>query len=236
MKLRYTWTLALVLFSGLCRPARSQAADAAAEAPTAPIEIDKRIFGVLPNYRTADGNVLFQPITARQKYGIGLRDSFDKPVYLLAGFYAGINQLTNSNPSFGQGMKGYGRRYIRSLGDAAVGNLMTEAVVPSLLREDPRYFLHGPNGESVGHRVWYALTRVMVTRTDAGGSRFNFSEFLGNAGAVAISNLYYAESRTTVSNVKRLGLQIGTDAFANVLKELWPDVKARLFRKKADRT
>ncbi len=69
-------------------------------------------------------------------------------------------------------------------------------------------------------RAWYALTRVVVTRTDSGGRRFNFSEFLGNAGVVAISDLYYPEFRTATSNLQKLGIQIGTYALANVLKEI----------------
>ena len=87
--------------------AQTRPADAAA-----PAKMDRRAYGVLPNYRAADGMAPFHPITTAQKYGIGLRDSFDKPVYLLAGFYAGIAQLEDSNPSFGQGMRGFGRRYI----------------------------------------------------------------------------------------------------------------------------
>ena len=81
-------------------------------------------------------------------------------------------------------------------------------------------------------RAWYALTRVVVTKADSGRARFNFSEFLGNAGVVAISNLYYPESRTAASNLQKLSIQIGTDALSNVLKEVWPDLKQRLFRKK----
>ncbi|QOY87756.1 hypothetical protein [Paludibaculum fermentans] len=209
-------------------------AAAPGEAPAAPaVEIDKRVFGVLPNYRVADGNAPFSPITTRQKFVIGAKDSFDKPVFLLAGFYAGLAHLQNSNPSFGQGAKGFGNRYVRSLGDTIIGNFMTEAVFPSLLKEDPRYYMLGQNGKTGKQRFFYALSRVMVTKTDSGGSRFNFSEVLGNGVSVAASNLYYPESRTYSANLSKLALQIGTDAISNVLKEFWPDVKQRMQKKKA---
>ncbi|HSR09357.1 MAG TPA: hypothetical protein VLM42_19650, partial [Bryobacteraceae bacterium] len=109
----------------------------AAQQPAAPA-IDKRIFGVLPNYRTADGTVPFTPITTRRKFYIAAKDSFDYPVYLTAAAFAGLYQLDNENPSFGQGLKGYARRLATSYADQAVGNLMTEAIFPSLLHEDPR--------------------------------------------------------------------------------------------------
>lgn len=208
-------------------------AAAPSEAPAAPAaEIDKRVFGVLPNYRVADGNAAFSPITTRQKFTIGAKDSFDKPVFLLAGFYAGLAHLQNSNPSFGQGAKGFGNRYVRSLGDTIIGNFMTEAVFPTMLKEDPRYFMLGQNGKTGKQRFFYALSRVVVTKTDSGGSRFNFSEVLGNGVSVAASNLYYPESRTYSANLSKLALQIGTDAISNVLKEFWPDVKQRMQKKK----
>jgi hypothetical protein len=70
---------------------------------------------------------------------------------------------------------------------------------------------------------------VFVTKTDSGGSRFNFSEALGNATAVAISNSYYPDNRDAGDAVEKLGMQIGVDAVSQVLKEFWPDIKHKLF-------
>src|SRR5579872_4034005 len=81
-----------------------------AEQPAAPPaetqQIDKRIFGVLPNYRTADGSAPFVPINAKRKFYIAAKDSFDYPVYPLSAAFAGLYQLDDQNPSFGQGVKG----------------------------------------------------------------------------------------------------------------------------------
>ena len=190
---------------------------------------DKRIFGVLPNYRTADGTQPFRPITTKQKFTIATKDTFDYPSYVLAAAFSGISQVNNSNPSFGQGLKGYARRYASAVGDQDIGNFMTEAIYPSLLREDPRYFrkVHG----SVSSRLFYAATRVFVTRTDAGTWRFNFSEFLGNGTVASIGNLYYPDARGFGPTMQRMGTQIGTDAISGVLKEFWPDIKRKLFHK-----
>jgi hypothetical protein len=192
---------------------------------------DKRVFGVFPNYRTTDGNVPFQPVSSKQKFLIGLKDSFDWPVYLTGGAFAALYQLENQNPSFGQGMKGYARRYGTALGDQIIGNMMTESIFPALLHEDPRYFRIGRGRGGIGHRAFYAASRIFVTRTDSGGKTFNFSEWVGNASAVAISNAYYPDTRTAGDNIERLGIACATDAFSQVMKEFWPDVKHALFHR-----
>ena len=190
---------------------------------------DKRIFGVLPNYRTADGSLPFTPISTKKKFTIATKDTFDYPSYVLAAAFAGISQLDNSNASFGQGLKGYARRYGVSIADQDMGNFMTEAIYPTLLREDPRYFrkVHG----SFAGRLGYAATRVLVTRTDAGNWRFNTSEFLGNGTVAAIGNWYYPDARGLTPTLQRMGTQIGTDAISGVLKEFWPDIKRKWFHK-----
>jgi hypothetical protein len=201
------------------------------EKSTAPETQDKRVFGVFPNYRTTDGNAPFQPISSRQKLIIGLKDSFDWPVYITGGLFAALYQLEDQNPSFGQGMKGYARRYGTALGDQVIGNMMTESIYPSLLHQDPRYFRIGKGHGTVAHRIAYAASRIFISRTDRGGQQFNFSEWVGNASAVAISNAYYPDTRTAGDNIERLGIACATDAFSQVMKEFWPDVKHALFHR-----
>jgi hypothetical protein len=190
---------------------------------------DKRIFGVLPNYRTADGTTPFMPITTKQKFTIATKDTFDYPSYVLAAAFSGISQLENSNPEFGQGLKGYAKRYGTAVADQDLGNFMTEAIYPTFLHEDPRYF-RKVRGSAKG-RLAYALERVFVTRTDSGGSRFNFSEWLGNGTVAAIGNLYYPGERGFAYTMQRTGTQVGTDAISDVLKEFWPDIKKKWLHK-----
>jgi len=191
--------------------------------------MDKRIFGVLPNYRTADGTMPFRPITTKQKFTIAVKDTFDYPSYVLAAGFSGISQLENSNAEFGQGLKGYARRYASAIADQDIGNFMTEAIYPTLLHEDPRYFrkVHG----SFAGRLGYASTRVFVTRTDSGGSNFNFAEWLGNGTVAAIGNAYYPGERGFGYTMQRTATQVGTDAISNVLKEFWPDIKRKWLHK-----
>jgi hypothetical protein len=74
----------------------------------------------------------------------------------------------------------------------------------------------------------YALKQIVIVRTDSGGHFFNLSEWGGNAAAVAISNAYYPDTRKASDNAERLFVAVGTDAFDNILKEFWPDIKKKL--------
>jgi hypothetical protein len=198
------------------------------QAPPVQAPADKRMFGVLPNNRTTEESLPFHPITAKQKFTIAAKDSFDWPVFPTAGLFAGLYQIENQNPSFGQGMKGYAHRFATAYGDQMIGNMMTEAIVPVAFHQDPRYFRRGQG--SLKGRVWYSLTRIVVAKMDTGKNSFNVSEWGGNALAVAISNAYYPDTRTASDNLERLFVACGTDAFSNVLKEFWPDVKRKLFK------
>jgi hypothetical protein len=186
---------------------------------------DKRVFGVLPNYRTTENGIPFKRITAKQKLKIAFKDSFDWPAYITGGLFAGLYQLENSNPSFGQGTAGYFRRFGTSSGDQIIGNMMTEGIVPSLIHQDPRYFRLGSTEGTKKHRLVYALESIIVARMDTGKKSFNFSEWGGNAITASIGNAYYPDGRSASGTAQRLLIFCGTDAFSNVLKEFWPDVK-----------
>lgn len=191
---------------------------------------DKRAYGVLPNYRTAEADSPWSPITAKQKFTIAKKDTFDGPSYLMAGFFSGISQLNNSNPSFGQGMKGYGRRYLSSIADQDIGNFLTEGILPTAFHQDPRYFRKGHG--SVMSRILYAASRSTVAKNDAGKWTFNASEFVGNGMVAALGNAYYPDAVGFSPTMQRMFTQIGTDSLSQVLKEFWPDVKRKFFHKR----
>jgi hypothetical protein len=107
---------------------------------------------------------------------------------------------------------------------------MTTAIFPSLLHEDPRYYQMGTG--TFSRRFYYGWSRLIVTRTDSGETRYNYSEPVGNAVAAAISNVYHpAEERTASRNAKTFGFLILYDGLANELKEFWPDIRRKAFHK-----
>ncbi len=210
----------------------AQQPEAKSSAAAGSASTDKRILGIIPNYRTYPSLKEYKPISAKEKFGIATQDAFDRGTFALAAAFAGYSQLTNANPSFGQGIEGYSHYFVTSFADWSIGDYMTEAVFPVMLHQDPRYFRRGTgSGRS---RLFYAVGQLVWTRTDSGGHMFNFSEIGGNAAATAISQAYYPENRTAGNAVTKLGIQVGMDAASNIMKEFWPDLHRKLSRRHAE--
>jgi hypothetical protein len=190
------------------------------------IHVEKRLFGVLPNYRADQETADYKPLQVWEKFKIAEKDTFDWPNFpLMAGFAMQTQVAQNGwhGKAFGRTFAEY---YARSFGDAFIGNFITEAAMPSLLHEDPRFFRSGVG--SVWRRAYKAARQVLVTRTENGGQTFNYSEVVGNSIVVAITSAYYPDSRRLGPASERVGLAIGNDVVSNLLTEFWPDVKRKL--------
>jgi hypothetical protein len=227
MKFIITW---LVAMGGLVAPAFSQSdVSKTTDPPQNGAQSEsKRILGIIPNYRTSPSLRNYKPLTAAEKFKLASQDSFDRGTVALALLFGGEAQLTNSNRAFGQGAAGFARYFGTSYGDFVIGDYMTEAIFPTLLHQDPRYFRRGTgSGRS---RIGYAIEQIFWTHRDSGGTQFNFSEVIGNSSAAAISTAYYADSRTAADAASKLGVQLGVDMASNVLKEFWPDLERKLKR------
>lgn len=192
---------------------------------------DKHIMGVVPNYATVnEPSPIYTPLSKAEKFKTAAHDTFDPFNWVLAGLYAGAYQEQNEFGGFGQGGRGYAKRYGAVFADGAVSTYLSEGVLPTLLHEDPRYFRLGEGTK--WHRIGYAMTRVLVTRTDAGGERFNNSEIFGNLLAAGISNAYYpAANRSLGDTAVKFGVGVVSDAGFNVLKEFWPDMRHRVLHR-----
>jgi hypothetical protein len=193
--------------------------------------LPRRIFWIIPNYRSHASLKDSTPLTAGGKFKIAARDSFDPGTFLLSGAFAGVALASNSTPSYGHGMAGYGRYYGATYGDFMIGNMMTEGVFPSLLHQDPRYFRRGSG--STWSRLGYAMSQIFITHGDNRKTQFNFSELCGNATAVAISNAYNPDNRTASDAVGKLGIQLGIDMAGNIIKEFGPDLHRKFEKKPA---
>lgn len=189
-----------------------------------------RLFGFIPNYATVEGGASEPPLTTGGKFKLTLDSAFDPYEFAIVGGVAAMGQAQNQDPSLGQGLKGYSERYAKAFADQAVSNVMTGAILPSLLREDPRFYERGRG--SFLSRFDYALSRIFVTRTDSGTMQFNYSEFVGNAAASGISNLYEPTSDRTLPNtLNTLETQLAIDAIAYEAKEFWPDIRHKILHR-----
>jgi hypothetical protein len=213
-------------------PSLTQAATSAAvHRSTAEGQQTKRILGIIPNFRSVSVDAKLPPLSPGDKFKLMLQDSFDYSSFIYVGVLAGIGQAQNSYPAFHQGAAGYGRYYWHSFADNVGGNLMTEAVVPTLTREDPRYYTLGRGG--FVRRTGYSISRLFLTRTDGNGRSPNISEIVGNGAAAGIANLYYpSQERTWTKTGQRWLTQIGLDGASNLIKEYWPFLNSKLFHGK----
>lgn len=98
--------------------------------------------------------------------------------------------------------------------------------MPTLLHEDPRFFRSGV--DPVWKRAYKGARQVVVTRKENGHQSFSFSEVLGNTAVVAVTAIYYPDSRRLGAGATRVGPQIRNDVVSNLLTEFWPDVRRRL--------
>ena len=203
-----------------------------------------RLFFALPNFLTLENASNVPPLTTGQKYAVVARGSFDPIQIVWYGALSGISQAENSEPGFGQGAEGYGKRYGAYAADGTIENFFVGAILPSALHQDPRYFQSGRG--SFFNRTEYAVSRIFVTRSDSGHRQFNFSEIVGSAIASGISTYSYHPGRTligrnsngaldytasdrTLKNTASVwGSQVGYDTITLVIKEFWPDIRRKI--------
>jgi len=206
-----------------------QACDPKGQADTAvsdsgQVPADKRVFGVLPNYRTAEARAPFQPLATKQKFVIATKDSIDYPVFLTTAFFAGISQLEHSsNDVYGQSTKGLVHRYGINYADQLMSDYFPEAVIPFIFHEDPRYFRRSEG--SITSRAFYAIDHIFIAKTDTGRATFNAPEILGNGLAALAAMSYHPHERTAGDTVSEFGTFVTADMAGNIAKEFWPDLK-----------
>jgi hypothetical protein len=181
----------------------------------------------MPNFLTVENAHEIPPLSTGQKFRVTARGLFDPFEFVLTGFVAGLGQASNSNPSYGQGLEGYGKRYGTAYADNLTENFMAYAVLPTILEQDPRYYQLGSGG--FFRRSWHAVSRVLITRSDSGKAQPNISELGGAAAAAAISTYSYhvASERNPGNVVSVWGTQMAWDTVTYMIKEFWPDLRKR---------
>ena len=178
-------------------------------------EMKQRVLGVIPNfYVTYVPNAL----TPKQKYYLAWKLTTDPAYFVAAGAVAGIQQARNEFSGYGQGAQGYAKRYGATFADFTISNFLGNAVLPSIFKQDPRYFYNG-TGTSKS-RVQYALANAVICKGDNGHWQTNYSSILGSLAAGGISNLYYPPSdRGAALTFENAAIGIGRTAILNLLKE-----------------
>jgi hypothetical protein len=190
-----------------------------------------RMFWVIPNFAAVSANAQLPPLTAREKFSIAMHDSVDYSSFVWSGMLAAQSMALDASPELHGGVAGYGRYYWRAFVDQASGSFFSEALVPAITREDPRYYTRGQGG--FFRRAGYALSQIVITKTDSGGESFNYSEILGDGLEAGVANLYYPpQERGLSKTAENWGTGIESAALNNLVKEFWPDIRRILLRQK----
>ncbi len=181
-------------------------------------EEKQRVLGFIPNfYVSYVPNAA--PLTSKQKFELAWKSTLDPVTLALTGIIAGGQQAHNDFSHYGQGLQGFGKRYGASYADLITSTFIGDAILPSLLKQDPRYFYKGSG--NTRSRILYALANSVICRGDNGHWQGNYSSILGSIAAGGISNLYYpATNRGRVElTFTNAALRIGATAATNLLQE-----------------
>jgi hypothetical protein len=172
----------------------------------------------------------YQPLTKQEKLDHFVRHSYAPYTFVSAGLntaYAGAT----SDLRYCCGASAWRKQYFATVADTEARYFFGNFLFPTVFGQDPRY-LPKRKGSTLS-RVWYAASRVLITRNDEGRSTFNSSEFLAVGFSQALRNAYYPDNeRSFGRNMSRVVGTLQSDAGGYLLKEFMPDIK-RIFKSHA---
>jgi hypothetical protein len=183
------------------------------------------------NAMPASAQASYRPLTPGQKLNIFFESTYSPYTFLSAAFDAGLAQAEGDSRGYGGGMQGYGKRYGAALANTETSIFFSKFLFPWIFKQDPRYFRmqEGP----IAKRGLYAISRIVVTRTDSGGSAFNASRVFGRLAAKAISNSYIPPERRGVwTTLRRTRDCLISDAAMSLAREFWPDIRDKILGKR----
>jgi hypothetical protein len=182
------------------------------------VEEKQRVLGAIPNfYVSYIPNAA--PLTSKQKFKLAWKTVVDPFTLVFVGGAAGVEQAQNHFAEYGQGAQGYGKRFGAGYADTVTGTFIGAAILPSLLKQDPRYFYKGSGSKT--SRILYAIANSVICKGDNGRWQANYSNILGSLAAGGISNLYYPDQDRNGAGLtfENGALGIGATAVANMFQE-----------------
>ena len=178
----------------------------------------QRVLGIIPNFYVSYAPNP-APLTTKLKFELAWKSSTDPFTFVAVGMVAGFAQAGDRWGAYGQGAQGYAKRFGATYADVVTGTFIGGAILPSLLKQDPRYFYRGKGTKK--SRVLYALANSVICKGDNGNWQPNYSSILGNMAAGGISNLYYPSSDRNTAGVifSTAFIRMGEMAVANIFQE-----------------
>jgi hypothetical protein len=180
-------------------------------------EEKQRVLGIIPNFYVSyipDA----APLSSKQKFELAWKDTVDPVTFGITAAVAGIEQASDQYGGYGQGAQGYGKRYGATYADLVTSTFIGGAILPSLLKQDPRYFYKGSG--TARARLLYAIASAVICKGDNKRWQANYSSILGNFASAGISNLYYPAKDTGVGlTFQNALIDTGASAAGNIIQE-----------------
>lgn len=183
-------------------------------------EEKQRMFGIVPNFFvTYEPHPV--PLTSKMKFELAWKSASDPFTLSAVAAVAGIEQAGNQWRGYGQGVSGYAKRYGASYADVFAGTYIGSAILPSLLKQDPRYFYKGTGSRR--SRFLHALASSVICRGDNGNLEPNYSNIGGALATGGLASVYYPGRHRSNGNVvlSTALIRVGETAIANVFQEFF---------------
>jgi hypothetical protein len=179
-------------------------------------EEHQRVLGFIPNiYVTYEPHP--EPLTAKMKFHLAYKGLTHPTFFAFEALWAGVEQGADT-PNYRLGAQGYGERFGANLASGSSEALFGNAILPSLLHQDPRYFYQGSGTK--GSRAWHAILAPFVCQGDNGKSQPNYSQWGGSLISASLSNTYYPSSNRGAGLVFRnFGTSMGLHVVLGVAQE-----------------
>jgi hypothetical protein len=176
------------------------------------------VLGFIPNFYVSyvpDA----APLVPKQKFELAWKSTIAPFTFVGVAALAGVQQATNAFDGYGQGAQGYAKRFSAAYANVVAGTFIGSAILPSLLKQDPRYFYKGTG--STRSRFLYALASPLVCKGDNKRWQANYSAILGSFATGGISYLYYPKSDRDATQLvfQNTAIRVAESAFSNVLQE-----------------
>lgn len=190
----------------------------------------QRIAGIVPSFNVSYRSDAVS-LTPGEKFRLQFRAAIDPYTFTIATIVAGLGEAQDSDTGLGWGPGGFAERAAAAYGDNVIGNTLGNALLPSILHQDPRYFRLGHG--SIRHRFLYAFATTFMCKHDNTHKwEPNYSNVLGNMIAGEISTLYYPNNKSGATQAIETGFTVTLEgSFGSELQEFWPDISRKFFHK-----
>jgi len=181
------------------------------------VEEQQRVLRVVPNiYVVYEPHP--EPLTTSMKFHLAYKSLTNPFFFGRTAAWAGMAQARNDPSEWHQGAEGYGKRLGAGFADAVTGSLISNAILPSLLHQDPRYFYQGTGTKK--SRALHAMLAPIVCKGDNGAWQPNYSQWGGSLIGYSLSTAYYpASSRTATHVFQTFGIDMGLHVVGSLAQE-----------------